>query len=47
MALVNGTPFVPLRREGNWFLIAAACELTPTWAWSWTANVPLNRCWIY
>jgi hypothetical protein len=45
MALVNGTPFVPLRRDGNWFLISPACELTPTWAWSWTANVPLNRCW--
>jgi hypothetical protein len=47
MALVNGTPFVPLQREGNWFLIAPVCELTPTWAWSWTANVPLNRCWVY
>jgi hypothetical protein len=47
MALVNGTPFIPLQREGDWFLIAPACDLTPTWAWSWTANVPLNRCWVY
>jgi hypothetical protein len=47
MALVNGTPFIPLAREGNWFLVAPACDLTPTWAWSWTANVPLNRCWVY
>jgi hypothetical protein len=47
MALVNGTPFIPLQRDGNWFLIAPACDLTPTWAWSWTANVPLNRCWVY
>jgi hypothetical protein len=47
MALVNGTPFIPLQREGNWFLIRAACDLTPTWAWSWTAGVPLNRCWMY
>jgi hypothetical protein len=47
MALVNGTPFIRLRRQGNWLLIAPACDLTPTWAWSWTANVPLNRCWVY
>jgi hypothetical protein len=47
MALINGTPFIPLQRDGNWFLIAPACDLTPTWAWSWTANVPLNRCWVY
>jgi hypothetical protein len=45
-ALVNGTPLVVLDRQGQWSLVAAACELTPTWAWSWTANVPLNRCWI-
>jgi len=24
-----------------------ACDLTPTWAWSWNAGVPLNRCWVY
>jgi hypothetical protein len=47
MALVNGTPFVPLDRRGNWFLVAPACSLTPTFLWSWTAGVPLNRCWIW
>jgi hypothetical protein len=47
MALVNGTVFYPLQRDGNWMLIAAACDLTPTWLWSWNANVPLNRCWVY
>jgi len=47
MALVNGTPLYPVTKEGNWILVAAACDLTPTWAWSWTAGVPLNRCWVY
>lgn len=47
MALTNGTPLVPLGREGPWLLVAAGCDLTPTFAWSWTAGVPLNRCWIY
>jgi hypothetical protein len=47
LALVNGTPFTPLQRDGNWLLVAPACDLTPTWAWSWTANVPLMRCWVY
>jgi hypothetical protein len=47
MALVNGTPIIQVDRRGNWALIAAACDLTPTWLWSWTANVPLNRCWVY
>jgi hypothetical protein len=46
MSLVNGTPLIPLGREGNWLLVAAACDLTPTFAWSWTAGVPLNRCWV-
>jgi hypothetical protein len=46
MALVNGTPLLPVRREGQWLLVAAGCDLTPTFAWSWTAGVPLNRCWI-
>ena len=45
MSLVNGVPLIPLQREGGWLLVAAACDLTPTWAWSWTAGVPLNRCW--
>ena len=47
MALVNGTPIYPVRREGDWLLVAAGCDLTPTFAWSWTAGVPLNRCWVY
>jgi hypothetical protein len=47
MSLVNGVPLVPLGREGDWLLVAAGCDLTPTWAWSWTAGVPLNRCWVY
>ena len=47
MALVNGTPLYPLQRQGNWLLAAPACDLTPTWAWSWNAGVPLNRCWVY
>jgi hypothetical protein len=47
MALVNGTPLIPVGREGPWLLVAAGCDLTPTFAWSWTAGVPLNRCWVY
>jgi len=47
MSLVNGVPLIPLQRDGNWLLVAAACDLTPTFAWSWTAGVPLNRCWVY
>jgi hypothetical protein len=47
MALINGTFLYPLRREGEWLLVAPACDLTPTFAWSWTAGVPLNRCWVY
>jgi hypothetical protein len=33
--------------QGDWLLVAPACDLTPTWAWSWNAGVPLNRCWVY
>ena len=44
MSLVNGTPLIPLQKEGDWLLVAPACDLTPTWAWSWNAGVPLNRC---
>jgi hypothetical protein len=46
LALVNGTPLIPLQRDGNWMLVAAACNLTPTFLWSWTAGVPLDRCWL-
>jgi hypothetical protein len=47
MSLVNGTLLYPLQRQGDWLLVAPACDLTPTWAWSWNAGVPLNRCWVY
>jgi hypothetical protein len=47
MSLVNGTPLIPLQKQGDWLLVAPACDLTPTWAWSWNAGVPLNRCWVY
>ena len=47
MALVNGTPLTVLERRGSWTLVAPACDLVPTGAWSITANVPLNRCWVY
>src|SRR6516162_2607782 len=47
MSLVNGVPLYPLGRQGDWLLVASACDLTPTFAWSWTAGVPLNRCWVY
>ena len=40
MSLVNGTPLIPLRKQGDWLLVAPACDLTPTWAWSWNAGVP-------
>src|SRR5262245_9829544 len=44
MALVNGVPLNPIGREGPWLLVVPICDLTPTWAWSWNADVPLNRC---
>jgi len=47
MSLVNGTPLIPLDKQGDWLFVAPACDLTPTWAWSWNAGVPLNRCWVY
>src|SRR6516165_5952259 len=47
MSLVNGTPLIPFDKQGDWLLVAPACDLTPTWAWSFTAGVPLNRCWVY
>lgn len=47
MSLVNGTPLIPLQKQGDWLLVTPACDLTPTWAWSWTAGVPLNRCWVW
>ena len=47
MSLVNGTSLIPLQKDGDWLLVSAACDLTPTFAWSWTAGVPLNRCWVY
>jgi hypothetical protein len=47
MALVNGVPLIPVTWQGPWILVAAGCDLTPTFASSWTAGVPLNRCWVY
>lgn len=47
MSLVNGVPVIPMRKEGDWLLVSAGCDLTPTFAWSWNAGVPLNRCWVY
>jgi hypothetical protein len=47
MALVNGTPLYVLDRQGSWTLVAPACDLVPTWLWSWTAGVPLNRCFVW
>jgi|SRR5215472_11126091 len=47
MSLVNGMPLYPLQRVGDWVAVAPACDLTPTWLWSWTAGVPLYRCWVY
>jgi Bacterial SH3 domain len=46
MSLVNGTPLIVLDRVGAWTLVAPGCDLTPTFAWSWTAGAPLNRCWV-
>jgi len=37
MLLVNGVPLIPLQKERDWLLVAAGCDLTPTFAWSWTA----------
>jgi hypothetical protein len=51
MALVNGTPVIPIRPEGDpnhpgkWVLVAQACNLVPTWLYSWNAGVQLMRCW--
>jgi hypothetical protein len=46
-ALVNGTPLLVLARQGSWTLVAPACDLIPTGAWSWTAGVPLIRCYVW
>jgi hypothetical protein len=43
MSLVNGTPLIPLQKQGDWLLIAPACDLTPTWAWSWNAGAPTQQ----
>lgn len=45
MALVNGTPLLVLDRRQSWTLVAPACDLTPTFLWTWT-GAPLNRCWV-
>ena len=28
MSLVNGTPLIPLQKQGDWLLVAPACDLT-------------------
>jgi len=43
-ALANGTPIIPLQKDGNWILVAPACQLTPTFTMSITAGVPLSVC---
>jgi hypothetical protein len=50
MALANGTPVIPVRPQGDanhpgkWVLVAQACNLVPTWLWSWNTGVTLMRC---
>jgi hypothetical protein len=44
MSLANGTPVMPLQREGNWILVAPLCPLAPTYTWSITSGVPLSVC---
>jgi hypothetical protein len=45
LTLANGTPVIPLRREGPWLLVAAACPLVPTFTASVTAGgIPLSVC---
>jgi hypothetical protein len=44
LALVNGTPLIPLQQDGRWALVAAACSLDPTGLWSWTAGVSVASC---
>jgi len=43
-SLANGTPLIPIKRVGDWVLVAAACPLVPAYAWSVTANVPFLVC---
>jgi hypothetical protein len=43
-AIANGTPVLPIRREGNWVLVAAGCPLAPTYTWSVTTGLPLSVC---
>jgi hypothetical protein len=46
MSLVNGRPLIPIQKQGG-LVACSSSDLTPTWAWSWNAGVPLNRCWVY
>jgi hypothetical protein len=44
-ALANGTPVIPLQKQGNWVLVAPGCALAPTYTYSVTAGgVPLSVC---
>jgi hypothetical protein len=47
LSLVNGTPLAVLTRQGRWTLVAPACNLVPTGAWSITAGVPLTGCAVF
>jgi hypothetical protein len=44
LALLNGTPVIPMRQEGDWLLVRTACDITPMFAWLWTSGVPLWGC---
>ena len=44
LSLANGTPVIPLQKDGNWVLVAPACSLAPTYTYSVTAGVPLSVC---
>jgi hypothetical protein len=45
LALANGVPVIPLQRQGDWLLVAAACPLVPTFTASITAGgIPLSVC---
>jgi hypothetical protein len=43
-ALANGTPVIPLQKDGDWVLVAPACALSQTFTWSVTTGIPLSVC---
>jgi hypothetical protein len=48
IALANGTPVAPIQPDNTnhprWALVQPACNLVPTWLWSWNTGVTLMRC---